>query len=283
MTGAAEWWSHIPGRLDPYLIEIGSFRLGYYGLMYLAAFAACYVLALYRLKREKFDYTRAMMEDSIVWAVLGLIVGARLGYVLFYNIGYYAAHPLEIILPFEFDGGLRYTGISGMSYHGGAIGVATATYLFLRKRGIGFWRYVDFFIPVIPFGYMFGRLGNFINGELYGKVTDVPWGMYFPSDPSGMLRHPSQLYEAFFEGMVLIAILWSLRKRKTFKGFFMSVYLIGYGTVRFFIEFVREPDAHLGYVLGPFSLGQVLCFIMILLGVAIIVVNGRGSEREEAA
>jgi phosphatidylglycerol:prolipoprotein diacylglycerol transferase len=279
MNTFIQWWNHIPEHLDPYLIEIGSFRIGWYGLMYLAAFATSYILCLYRVKREGIGYSKEFIQDYLIWGAVGLIVGARLGYVMIYNPGYYASHPLEIILPFEFDEGFRYTGISGMSYHGGVLGVVAATVLYLKRRKLGFWRFSEFFTPAIPLGYTFGRIGNFINGELYGRVTTVPWGMYFPLDPTGRLRHPSQLYEAFFEGIALFALLWLLRKKSPFEGFMLSLYLMGYGTVRFFIEFFREPDQHLGSVLGPLSMGQMLCVLMVLAGGAILVIMRAASAR----
>jgi len=158
-----------------------------------------------------------------------------------------------------------------MSYHGGVIGVILVSIFFCNKYRVNFWNFADLLCPAIPLGYTFGRIGNFVNGELYGRVTSVPWGMYFPSDPMHQLRHPSQLYETFFEGIFLFVILWSLRKMKCFDGFFFSFYLISYGLVRFFIEFVREPDAQLGFVLGPFTMGQVLCVFMILGGIFIML------------
>lgn len=270
-----DWWSYLPERINPYIIEIGSFRLGYYGLMYLVAFAILYLLVMWRLRHEKVEFSKETVQDFLVWAVLGLIIGARLGYVLLYNFAYYTSHPLEIFLPFEVSDGLRYTGIAGMSYHGGVLGVFLAGLLYCRRRKLQFWRFADFFAPAIPLGYTFGRIGNFINGELFGRATTVPWGMYFPQDPEGLLRHPSQLYEAFFEGVVLFAVLWSIRKKRYFDGFFISLYLIGYGLVRFFIEFFREPDPQLGLVSGPFTQGQVLCFIMVAAGGALMLVRAR--------
>ncbi len=269
--GFWDWWQHIPEHIFPFIIEIGSFRLSYYGLMYVVAFMVVYLLSLYRIKTEKARYTPKDIENYLIWAALGLIVGARAGYVLFYNFGYFLSRPLEIFLPFSFEGGFHFTGISGMSYHGGAIGAIAASLLYCRKNRINPWDLGDFLIPSVALGYTFGRIGNFINGELYGRPTDVPWGMYFPSDPLGELRHPSQLYEAFFEGIFLFAVLWPLRKWRPFRGIHFSLYLIGYGLLRFFIEFVREPDAHLGTVLGPFSMGQVLCAVMIIAGIAIIL------------
>lgn len=278
MQGFLRWWQHLPEHIDPYIIEVGSFRIGWYGLMYVVAFLVVYLLSLSRIRREQPGYSKEQVQDFLVWVAVGLILGARLGYVIFYNLRYYMSHPLEIILPVSFDGGLRFTGISGMSYHGGLIGTLLAGWLFLRKRRLGFWRFSDFLVPAIPLGYMFGRLGNFINGELYGRPTSVPWGMHFPAAPGPGLRHPSQLYEALFEGLFLFALLWPLRKKPPFEGFFLPLYLIGYGTVRFFIEFAREPDVQLGFVLGFLSMGQVLCIAMMLCGAALMAFRWKASR-----
>jgi phosphatidylglycerol---prolipoprotein diacylglyceryl transferase len=262
-------WRNLPAQISPYLSEIGSFQLRWYSLMYLAAFACIYLLVMHRIRRENFPYTAELIQDFFVWAILGVIVGGRLGYVLFYNLGHYLQHPLEIIFPFEFNGGFRFVGISGMSYHGGVIAILFASVIFCRRRGVEFWRFADLFCSAIPLGYTFRRLGNFINGELYGRATDVPWGMVFPFDPQHLLRHPSQLYEAFFEGIVLFALLWGIRKKFSFTGALFAVYVMGYGLIRFFIEFFREPDVQLGFVLGPFSMGQLLCLAMIAAGAGI--------------
>lgn len=245
--------------------------------MYLVAFFLTYILALYRIRSENYEYSTETIQNCFVWGIIGLIIGARLGYVLFYNFEYYLNHPLQIILPFDFADGFRYVGISGMSYHGGVIGIILASIIFCRKYRINFWRFADLFCPAIPLGYTFGRIGNFINGELYGRVTTVPWGMYFPLDPYHMLRHPTQLYEAFFEGILLFTILWIIRKKKYFEGFLFSLYFIGYGLVRFFIEFLREPDPQLGFVLWSFTMGQVLCIVMILCGIGVIIIKKRGT------
>ena len=259
-------WRHIPASLSPNLFQIGAFQLRYYSLMYLAAFACIYLLVTHRIRRENLPYTTETIQDYFVWAILGVILGGRLGYVFFYNLDYYLGHPLEILFPFQFSGGFHFVGISGMSYHGGAIAVLLVTLIFCRRRGIDFWRFADLLSSAIPLGYTFGRIGNFINGELYGRATDVPWGMVFPLDPLHLLRHPSQLYEAFFEGIVLFAVLWLIRRKSPFEGALFAFYLIGYGVIRFFIEFFREPDTQLGFVLGPFSMGQLLCFLMIASG-----------------
>jgi phosphatidylglycerol:prolipoprotein diacylglycerol transferase len=177
---------------------------------------------------------------------------------------------LQIVLPFEFSNGFQFVGISGMSYHGGLIGVLLAALIYCRKSGLDFWRAADLIIPSIPLGYTFGRLGNFINGELYGRVTTRPIGMFFPDAPGRSLRHPTQLYEAFFEGLFLFVLLWMSRKKLKSPGIFMGVYLIGYGTVRFFIEFFREPDAQIGFVVLSFTMGQLLCFTMLVCGALVL-------------
>ncbi len=270
-----QFWQHIPEHIKPYIFKIGQFELRYYGLMYIAAFLTVYLLSLYRLKTEKFSYSKITIENYFTWAILGLILGARFGYVLFYNLSYYISHPLEIILPFSLRGGFHFTGLAGMSYHGGLIGVLIATQIFCYKNKFTFWQFSEFIVPQIPLGYTFGRIGNFINGELYGRATTKSWGMYFPQDATGQLRHPSQLYESFFEGVFLFIILWSIRKKKKFDGFFLSLYLIGYGLVRLLIEFIREPDSHIGYYFGFVTMGQILCICMIVAGIGLFYIRKR--------
>ena len=261
------WWQHLPEHMDPVILEIGSFKLQYYGLMYIVAFAITYILASHRLRREdRFQIDADQLQGLMTAMILGLIVGARLGYVLFYNFSYYLHHPLEVILPFEFSGGIRFTGITGMSYHGGLIGVVVATVIFVRKNRLDFFNMADLIVPCIPLGYTFGRLGNFINGELFGRVTTHPIGMFFPFAPGPGRRHPSQLYEAFFEGIVLFIVLWAVKNRVTTRGAMLALYLMGYGLVRFFIEYARQPDAHLGFIFFSLSMGQLLCMAMILAG-----------------
>ena len=266
------WWQHLPEHMDPVILQIGSFKLQYYGLMYIVAFAITYGLATYRLRREdRFRIDAEQLQGLMTAMILGLIVGARLGYVLFYNLSYYLDHPLEIILPFEFSGGIRFTGITGMSYHGGLVGVVVATVIFVRNNRLDFFGMADLIVPCIPLGYTFGRLGNFINGELFGRVTTHPIGMFFPFAPGPGRRHPSQLYEAFFEGIVLFIVLWTVKKRVTTRGAMLALYLMGYGLVRFFIEYARQPDAHLGVIFFSLSMGQLLCLAMILAGALLLL------------
>ncbi len=269
MENLVALWRNLPSHISPWLFEIGEFQLRYYSLMYLAAFLSVYLLIMRRIKGEGLPYTAELVQDFFTWAIFGVIAGGRLGYVLFYNLNYYLHHPLEIILPVQFEGGIRFVGISGMSYHGGAIAVLFVGMVFCLKRGIDFWRFADLFSSAIPLGYTFGRIGNFINGELYGRPTDLLWGMVFPFDPLHVARHPSQLYEAFFEGIFLFAVLWTIRRKFSFTGAIFALYIAGYGAVRFFIEFFREPDSHLGFVFGPFSMGQMLCLAMVAAGTAL--------------
>lgn len=222
MARLVDFWQHIPEHINPAFLEIGSFQLRYYGLMYLVAFSVVYLLVTHRIQDEKFEYSKETIQDYLVWAIAALLIGARLGYVLFYDLEYYAAHPLSIVFPFDISNGFRFVGISGLSYHGGLVGIILVSILFFRRHEINFWRFADLFCPAIPLGYTFGRIGNFLNGELYGRVTDVWWGMYFPLDQLHALRHPSQLYEAFFEGIFLFVILWNVRKKEYLKGFLFS-------------------------------------------------------------
>lgn len=245
-------------HIKPYIIKIGPFELRWYGLMYLFGFTASYLLVQYRIKKEKLSVEKRTIEDLYFYLILALIAGARLGYVLFYNLSYYLKNPLEVFAVWH----------GGMSFHGGLIGTIVVGYWYIKKHNLDFWFYADLIIPTAPIGLFFGRIGNFINGELYGRVTDVPWAMVFPAG-GPKPRHPSQLYEAFFEGIVLFIILWFFRTRIKTKGALVSMFLVLYGVFRFFIEFFREPDPQLGFVLGPFTMGQVLCSLMIVSGLAI--------------
>lgn len=271
-------WHHIPEHINPTIFSIGPIQIRWYGILYLTAFVLVYFLVVYRIKIERLQYSKETIRDLLIWAILGSLVGGRVGYILFYNFKYFWANPLKIFLPFDASSGFAYTGICGLSYHGSVIGILLVSILFGYNKRINFWHLGDIMISVIPLAYTLGRLGNFINGELYGRPTTSSWGMYFPLDPTHQLRHPSQLYEAFFEGVVLFIILWGLRKKKLFDGFLLSLYFIGYGLARFFIEFVREPDPHLGFVTGYFTMGQILCLGMILGGIIILLKKSRNMQ-----
>lgn len=272
------WWNLIPQHLSPTAIEILGFPIRWYGLMYLAAFFTCYQVIWHYVCKEKLPLTKEQLDGLATWVIAGILIGARLGYVIFYNLGYYAQHPLDAILPFSFDGGLHFTGISGMSYHGGLIGSFLSASYYIRREKLNYWLVVNLTFLSVPLGYTWGRLGNFLNGELYGRPTDSPIGMLFPMDKSQLLRHPSQLYEMTFEGVALFAALVFLRRFASLKNHTMALYIMGYGLVRFCIEFFREPDAHIGLNAFGASRGQLLCAAMILTGLALYV-WGRRRER----
>lgn len=245
--------------------------------MYLASLGTGYWLLHYRVKHDSLPYSREKFFWALYWMFLGILIGGRLGYIIFYNLGEFLGNPLMAINPFVNDEfGWSFRGIYGMSYHGGLMGAVTALFIYVSKNKLKFWKTLDFIIPVIPLGYFWGRIGNFLNGELYGRITEKAVGMYFPTLQSlgwksSFLRHPSQLYEAFFEGLVLFGILWFLRNKIKTPGIISAVYLLGYGIFRFGIEFFRQPDVHLGLVAMGLSIGQFFCLGMILISILIII------------
>jgi phosphatidylglycerol:prolipoprotein diacylglycerol transferase len=252
-------------EFDPIALQIGPVAIRWYGLMYLLAFAAFYLLGRYRLSRADPASPIAVLkpkdlEDVLFYGVLGVVAGGRLGYVLFYKPLYYLQHPLEALAIWQ----------GGMSFHGGLIGVLVACAVFARHRGLRFLDLMDFVAPLVPVGLAAGRLGNFINGELWGRVTDVSWAMVFPQSGSAQPRHPSQLYQFFGEGLLLFALLWWFSSRRRASGVVSGAFLIGYGVLRFLAEFAREPDAFLGLVLGPFTMGQLLCVPMVAAGLWLV-------------
>ncbi|OQX29995.1 MAG: prolipoprotein diacylglyceryl transferase [Spirochaeta sp. LUC14_002_19_P3] len=283
MSQFANWWQTLPSQMNPVMFKIGGFAVHYYGVMYIAAFATTYLLCRRRMKSEPEQAIMSVevFQGLITVCILGLILGARFGYVLFYNLGYYLRHPLEIILPFDIANGWRFTGISGMSFHGGLIGLLTGAIIYMRRQKLHIRKTLDLVVPCAPLGYTFGRIGNFINAELWGRKTNMAIGMYFPNAPGNSLRHPSQLYEAFFEGIVLFTILWLLRKKTKVPGAILSIYLWGYGAFRYYIEFVREPDSHLGLIVAGMSMGQLLCLAMILAGSGLYWYLYRIHEQDE--
>lgn len=253
-------------NINPEIIRVGPFAVRWYGMMYLIGFASSYLLVQYQLKNSAFR-NRVDIDSLYSYLVLGLLAGARLGYVVFYNFPFYLGHPLELFAVWH----------GGMSFHGGLIGSVVAGYLFCKRTRLNFWHTADLIIVTAPIGLGLGRLGNFINGELYGRVTDVPWAMVFPSG-GPLPRHPSQLYEFFLEGVVLFVVLWMVRKKHYKPGILTSLFLILYGTFRFFAEFFREPDEQLGYVLGMFTMGQVLSLSMLLAGLAMLYLRKRAES-----
>jgi phosphatidylglycerol:prolipoprotein diacylglycerol transferase len=212
------------------------------------------------LRRRDFGLSKIDVENLYFYFILGLVIGARLGYILFYDLKMYLENPLEIIAIWH----------GGMSFHGGLIGVLVVGIAFSWKNNKSFWKVADLVIVTAPVGLMLGRIGNFINGELYGRATRVPWGMVFPKG-GPLPRHPSQLYESGLEGALLFLILWFLKDRKLPDGGLLAVFLFLYGVFRFFVEFFREPDVQLGFILGPLTMGQVLCAGMMIGGALLMI------------
>lgn len=281
------WWNLIPSKFDGIAIQIGNFPVHWYGLMYLFAFATCFILISKTNQKENLGLTKEQLDSFLTWTIGGIILGARLGYVFFYQPAYYLSHPLEIILPFRLGAsGFQFTGISGMSYHGGLIGAILFSTIAVRRNKMPWRTTLNLGFFAVPLGYTWGRWGNFVNGELFGEVTKSPIGMWFPQAHDSpitapILHHPSQLYEMFFEGIILFLILFFLRKKKSFRNQMMSCYLIGYGFFRFFIEFFRKPDAHLGRIdLLGMSRGQTLCSLMIIAGIILFIWNRKLDKKE---
>ena len=228
-------------------------------------FLASYLLVRYQMKRRDFGVSKLDVENLYFYLILGLIIGARLGYVLFYDLKVYLGNPLEIFAIWH----------GGMSFHGGLIGVLVVGILFSWKNKKSFWKIADLLIVTAPIGLGLGRVGNFINGELYGRVTQVPWAMIFATDKDHLPRHPSQLYECALEGGVLFLILWFLKNKKLPDGGLLAIFLSLYGLFRFFVELFREPDPQLGFILGPFTMGQTLSAFMIVGGMVLLLYFGK--------
>ena len=306
---------NFPSWIKPEVIP--GLWIRWYAVMYILSFATAFLVYRRQVKERKFPISQDDLSNLFFCGIMGLLIGARIfSTVIYYPDRTYLLKPWLIFWPFE-NG--QFTGLQGMSYHGGAIGCLLAVIIFSRIKKLNLREISDMFGASIPLGFTFGRIGNFINAELYGRVTSAPWGMIFPDakeypvteswvqsimEKTGMTthgllvnlpRHPSQLYEALFEGIVLWAIIWFLRNRKPFKGFLLGLYFAGYGFIRFIIEYFREPDSHLGYriefiksTLPPayshppfsFSTGQILCFLMIIFGIVWIFVCSKFPDRE---
>ncbi|MFO1371593.1 MAG: prolipoprotein diacylglyceryl transferase [Candidatus Competibacteraceae bacterium] len=251
---------------DPVAFSLGPLHVRWYGLMYLLGFLAGWVLARYRAKQAGSGWTAEQADDLIFYIALGVILGGRIGYILFYSFDNFLHNPVALFRIWE----------GGMSFHGGFLGVLLAMALFARKCHKGFWQTTDFIAPLIPPGLFFGRIGNFINGELWGRVTDASWGMVFRQTGDGLPRHPSQLYEAALEGVALFIILWlfSAKPRPTMA--VSGVFLIGYGAFRSLVELVRQPDIQLGFIaFNWLTMGQLLSLPMIAAGVILLMLAYR--------
>lgn len=256
-------------EIDPILISIGFLKIRWYGLMYVFGFVCAWLLARHRAKASWSVIRPEQVDDLIFYSMLGVILGGRLGYVFFYGFEYLRDDPLYLFKITE----------GGMSFHGGLVGVMTAMWLYARKVGVRIWSMWDFVAPLTPLGLFFGRVGNFINGELWGKPTDVPWAFKV----GDQVLHPSMLYEAILEGLVLFAILWLYTGRERPMMSASGLFLFFYGAFRFAVEFVRVPDAHLGYLaFGWFTMGMLLSLPMVLAGAIIFVLAHRRQSIREA-
>jgi phosphatidylglycerol:prolipoprotein diacylglycerol transferase len=249
-------------QFDPVFFSIGPVAIRWYGLMYVLAFVSYLMLGKWRVRRGLANgMTEAGVDDLLLYAVIGVILGGRLGYVLFYKPGYYLAHPAEALQLWA----------GGMSFHGGFIGVLLAITVFCWRRRLNWLATADFVAPLVPLGLAAGRLGNFINGELPGRATSLPWGMWFPQvDATPLARHPSQLYQFALEGLALFAVIWWFAARPRPAGAVSGLFLVGYGVFRFAAEFARQPDDFLGFLALGLTMGQWLSLPMLLAGLALL-------------
>jgi phosphatidylglycerol:prolipoprotein diacylglycerol transferase len=249
-------------QIDPVAIAIGPFAVRWYALAYIAGLLIGWRYCRWLAQRSPHGISADAFDDFLLWATLGVVLGGRLGYVLFYKPAFFLANPQEIVFLWQ----------GGMSFHGGLLGVVAATVLFARKHGIPVLALGDIIAAATPIGLFFGRIANFINGELFGRPTDAPWGMVFPRG-GPVPRHPSQLYEAGLEGLILFAVLLVLARRGGLArvGLPTGTFLAGYGLARVTAEFFREPDAHLGFLVGGLTMGHLLSLPMLLAGLALIV------------
>jgi phosphatidylglycerol---prolipoprotein diacylglyceryl transferase len=253
-------------NIDPVAIHLGPLKVHWYGLMYVLGFVVLWFFATRRARRPDSGWTGDQVGDLVFYGALGVILGGRLGYMLFYNFSHYLSHPLDALKVWQ----------GGMSFHGGLIGVLLAAWYFGRRNGKSFFAVTDYIAPWVPIGLGLGRIGNFINHELWGKVSDVPWAMVF-RDGGPLPRHPSQLYQVALEGVALFVLLWGFARKPRPTASVSGLFLAGYGTFRFVVEFVREPDPQLGYLaFGWLTMGQVLSLPMVLAGIGLMAWAYRG-------
>lgn len=265
-------------RINPIAFHLGPLPVRWYGIMYLLGYLVGSALARVRSSRGLWTLTADAVDTLVGYLLVGMLLGARFVYVVVYDWPTYRAHPIDVFAIWN----------GGLSFHGAALGMAVACAIFAHRRRVPWLMVTDGLAVCTPPGLFFGRLGNFINGELYGRATNLPWAMVFPDDSRGLARHPSQIYEAVGEGIILGAFLWWLQARiakgaaddgSIRDGNLSAAFLIGYGVVRFLVEFTREPDAQLGFVLGPFSMGQILSALTVIAGLGIFIVARRRPPR----
>jgi len=255
----------ILSKINPTIFKIGIFEIRWYSLAYILGIILGWLLILYfnKKSKEKIFTDKKFSDDFFMYTILGIILGGRLGYVCFYNFVYYIKNPLQIFAIWQ----------GGMSFHGGLIGSIIAIYLITKKHNINFWKFADLCAIIAPIGLFLGRIANFINMELYGRTTNVPWGIVFPN-AGNLPRHPSQLYEAFLEGLVLFALLFFLAnytKIRDKAGMLSGIFLIGYSISRISIEFFREPDIQIGFIINYLTIGQILSIPLLIYGIYLIL------------
>src|SRR5690554_5027884 len=246
---------------DPIALTVGPLTIHWYGVMYLCAFVSAWLIALHRAARPQAVISRAQVENLVTYGAFGVILGGRFGYVMFYNFEYWTSDPLWLFRIWE----------GGMSFHGGLIGVIVAMFIYANRIQVSYISLMDFVAPLVPLGLGFGRLGNFIGQELWGRPTDSAWGMIFPKDPDQLARHPSQLYQALLEGGVVFAIIFWFSKNPRPRGAVCGLFLIVYGVFRFLIEFVRERAQGIGLMVGWMSRGQLLSLPLVVLGLPLLM------------
>ena len=258
-------------RIDPVFLHIGPVQLRWYGLMYMLSFVISYFVLKRYAKIRKLNISTDDLYDLLFYLIIGVMAGGRLGYVIFYDLSGYLRDPFSILAIWQ----------GGMSFHGGFIGVVLAAWYAARKKKWDFWDIADLVSAAVPIGLGLGRIGNFINGELYGRTTEVPWGMVFP-DAGNEPRHPSQLYEAFLEGLALLLILRWIYIKNLYRGTVFWALVGFYGLFRFLVEFVREPDAQIGFDLGPLTRGQLLTVPMLVIGMTMMIIYARRRPPEKS-
>jgi len=258
-------------NIDPVFLRVGPLQLRWYGLMYMLSFVIGYFVLRRLAKFRKLDMSNDDLYDLLFYLILGVMIGGRLGYVIFYDLGSYIRDPLSILAIWQ----------GGMSFHGGFIGVIFGTVWISRKKHWNFWEVADLVSVAVAIGLGLGRIVNFINGELFGRPSNVPWAMVFP-EGGAVARQPSQLYEAFLEGLVLFLVLRWLYRKDFYHGTVFWCLVAFYGVFRFLVEFVREPDAQIGFDLGPFTRGQILTFPMLVVGTAMMIIYARRHPTEKA-
>jgi phosphatidylglycerol:prolipoprotein diacylglycerol transferase len=258
-------------QIDPVFLRLGPLQFRWYGLMYLLGLAASYFLIRRKAAERNIPLSAEQLSDLVVYAAVGIFAGGRLGYTLFYNFPYYIQNPLKIVAVWE----------GGMSFHGGLLGTIVALVLYAKRRGFPIYTVADLVTPTVPIGLGLGRIGNFINAELFGRPTDVDWCMVFPG-AGPECRHPSQVYEAGLEGVVLFTLLWILGRTPKPPGTIFWTFIAAYGLCRMVVEFFREADLHLGFILGPFSMGQVLSLPMVCVGAFMLARGFQKAEQKPA-